>query len=82
MITKAFEQAPESLQNLKLKSLSNLYKYLTFKAIEDSPSRQNAGIAAHCLWQYCKYQPGLFLQPKIIISVCIKIILMYFKYPK
>ncbi|SKB12238.1 Glycosyltransferase involved in cell wall biogenesis [Planktothrix sp. PCC 11201] len=79
VIEKAFKFAPESRQNLKYLSLSNLYKYLTFKAIEDSPSRQNAGIAAYCLWQYCKYKPELLLKPKIIISVTIKIILMFFQ---
>jgi glycosyltransferase involved in cell wall biosynthesis len=78
VIEKAFKSAPESQQNLKCLSLSNLYKYLTFKAIEDSPSRQNAGIAAYCLWQYCKYKPELLLNPKIIMSVTIKIILMFF----
>ena len=79
VIEKAFKSAPESQQNLKCLSLSNLYKYLTFKAIEDSPSRQNAGIAAYCLWQYCKYKPELLLKPQIIISVTIKIILMFFQ---
>ncbi len=79
VIEKAFKSAPESQQNLKCLSLSNLYKYLTFKAIEDSPSRQNAGIAAYCLWQYCKYKPELLLKPKIIISLTIKIILMFFQ---
>ncbi|CAD0226083.1 glycosyltransferase [Planktothrix agardhii 1806] len=79
VIEKAFKSAPESQQNLKCLSLSNLYKYLTFKAIEDSPSRQNAGIAAYCLWQYCKYKPELLLKPKIIMSVTIKIIFMFFK---
>jgi glycosyltransferase involved in cell wall biosynthesis len=77
-IEKAFKSAPQSIQNLKSLSLSNVYQYLTFKAIEDSPSRQNAGIAAYCLWQYCKYKPELLLKPKIIISVTIKIILMFF----
>jgi len=79
VIEKTFKSAPESQQNLKCLSLSNLYKYLTFKAIEDSPSRQNAGIAAYCLWQYCKYKPELLLKPQIIISVTIKIILMFFQ---
>jgi hypothetical protein len=79
VIEKAFKSAPESQQNLKCLSLSNLYKYLTFKAIEDSPSQQNTGIAAYCLWQYCKYKPELLLKPKIIMSVTIKIILMFFR---
>ncbi len=80
-IEKVFKSAPESLQNLKSLSLSNVYKYLTFKAVEDCPKRQNAGIAAYCLWQYCKYKPELLLKPKIILSVTLKIILMFF-HPK
>ncbi|CAD5933497.1 putative glycosyltransferase RF_0543 [Planktothrix tepida] len=79
VIEQSFSQAPDSLKFLKKRSLANIYKYLTFKAIEDSPSRQNAGIAAYCLWQYCKYKPELLLKPKIIMSATIKIILMFFR---
>ncbi|CAC5346041.1 MULTISPECIES: glycosyltransferase [Planktothrix] len=79
VVEQAFSKVPDSLKPLKKRSLANIYKYLTFKAIEDSPSRQNAGIAAYCLWQYCKYKPELLLKPKIIMSVTIKIILMFFR---
>ncbi|MDY7020839.1 MAG: glycosyltransferase [Cyanobacteriota bacterium] len=40
VINRAFQQAPQSLQYLKKQSLANVYKYLTFKALEQQSSQQ------------------------------------------
>lgn len=40
VIEKTFAQAPEALQYLKPRSLGNIYKYLTVKALEGTSARQ------------------------------------------
>lgn len=51
VIEKSFQQAPESLQNLKKKSLANLYRYISFKAIENSYTKEQGILAAR---YYCR----------------------------
>ncbi|MGA9382792.1 MAG: glycosyltransferase family 2 protein, partial [Phormidium sp.] len=75
VIEKAFIQAPKSLQSLKKYSVSNLYKYLTFRVLVGSLERQKALTAARCFWYAVKNNPALLSQhPKLMLIVMLKII--------
>ncbi len=75
VIAKAFAQAPESLQYLKPYSLSNLYKYLSFKILQERPSSKKGLIAVRLIWNAVKHDPML-LQKRVILKVIIKIALL------
>lgn len=75
VIEQAFTQAPESLQYLKKHSFANLYKYLTFKAVEAFPERRRAIIAKHFLWNSVKNDPSL-LSSRVIWKVLFRIAVM------
>lgn len=77
VIERAFSQAPESLQHLKKYSLGNLYKYLTFKALERHPERQRGLLAARLLWHAVINDPTL-LQTRVIWKVLLKIVTVIF----
>ena len=69
VIERAFNQAPESLQHLKKRTIVNLYKYLTFQSLE-LPSGRQSGIAAiRCLWQAVRIQPSLLRQRTMLIAL-------------
>ncbi|NJK38064.1 MAG: glycosyltransferase [Oscillatoriales cyanobacterium RM2_1_1] len=55
VIERAFIQAPEELHYLKPQSLANLYKYLTFKALDGKQGIK----ALQFFWQAVKYDPKL-----------------------
>ncbi|NET38055.1 MAG: glycosyltransferase [Cyanothece sp. SIO1E1] len=74
-IERAFSQAPESLQPLKKRSLSENYKYLTFKWLEGYPTRQKGLAACRCFWISIKYQPMLLRQPRLMLIVIFKILM-------
>jgi glycosyltransferase involved in cell wall biosynthesis len=71
LIKEAFKQAPQSMQHLKKRSLSTLYNYLTFKALETPSARKNGLIATRffgcaiendwsTLWQWKTMLKALF----------------------
>ncbi|MBO0349486.1 glycosyltransferase [Phormidium pseudopriestleyi FRX01] len=72
VLDRAYRQAPESLQHLKPYSLGNLYKYLTFKALEGNPKRLKAIAALRFLSQAIRYDPVL-LRKKVIFKVLFKV---------
>jgi glycosyltransferase involved in cell wall biosynthesis len=72
VIERAFNQAPESLQYLKKQSLANLYKYLTYKAMEVQPKSETGLTAARFLLQAVRNDPSL-LKAKVIGKVLFKI---------
>jgi cellulose synthase/poly-beta-1,6-N-acetylglucosamine synthase-like glycosyltransferase len=72
VIEQAFGQAPEFLQYLKQSSLANIYKGLTFKALEGSLERQRGLTAARLLWNSIKNDPAL-LRSRVILKVLFKI---------
>lgn len=74
-IQKAFAQAPESLQHLKRHSIANIYKGLTFKALEAKPQPKQGLIAAKFLWYSVKNDPS-FLKKRVIVKALLKIIVM------
>jgi glycosyltransferase involved in cell wall biosynthesis len=73
VIEKAFNQAPESVKHLKKASLANLYKYLIFKALEDSPERDRGLISVRFLLLIISNYPAL-LRTRIIWKVLFKIV--------
>ncbi len=75
VIAKAFAQAPESLQYLKPYSLSNLYKYLSFKVLQEPPSSKKGLVAMKLIWNAVKNDPML-LQKRVMLKVMMKIALL------
>ena len=73
VIERAFNQAPESLQHLKKYSLSNLYMYLTFKALEVPSGRQNGFTAARCLRLAVRNDPSLLRRRQTLLKALFKI---------
>lgn len=74
VIERGFEQAPESLQHLKKHSLTNLYIYLTRKALEGSPGREKGLKAARFFWHYFKNDPSRFQKMRFKLSLLSKIV--------
>lgn len=75
-IEKAFNQAPENLQYLKVKSIAHLYEYLLFRILEGSPIRHKSWIASRYFILTVRYSPKLLLQRSRLMSiVCLKIVL-------
>ncbi|MCV3216766.1 glycosyltransferase [Plectonema radiosum NIES-515] len=54
VLNKAYITSPESLQYLKAYSFANLYKYLTWKALQNPLNRQKGLAGALFLWKYIK----------------------------
>lgn len=73
LIERAFSQAPQSLQNLKKYSLSNVYIYLAFKALEVPSGRKNGLTAARCLWIAIKNDPSLLHRQETLFKALFKI---------
>jgi glycosyltransferase involved in cell wall biosynthesis len=71
VLERAYDRV--NLNELKPKSLANLYKYLMWKAIEGYPSRQNGMAAARCFWKYLHYHPNVLLNARFMLSVLCKI---------
>ncbi|NEP15203.1 MAG: glycosyltransferase [Symploca sp. SIO2C1] len=81
VIEKAFTQAPAALQYLKKPSLANIYSYLTFKALEGSPQRQQGLTAARFIWQAVVNNPSL-LRARVLVKVLFKIAVMIILPPQ
>ncbi|NEQ66047.1 MAG: glycosyltransferase [Symploca sp. SIO2D2] len=72
VIDRAFTQAPATLQHLKKDSLANLYSYLTFKAVQGTPQRQQGLTAARFLGKAVINNPSL-LRARVVLKVLFKI---------
>ncbi|MCT7993937.1 glycosyltransferase [Laspinema olomoucense] len=77
VLERTYHQAPESLQHLKQYSLGNLYKYLTFKALQGSPERGKGAAALQFLFQAIRYDPALLMK-KVIIKIVFQAVLISF----
>ena len=75
VISKAFERSPQSLQYLKRYSVSNLYKYLSFRVLEAPPERKRGLTATRLVWQAVKNDPVL-LQKRVMLKILFKITVM------
>ncbi len=76
-IERAFDQAP-TLRYLKPTCLANIYKYLTFKALEGLPGRDRAIVALRFLWNASINDPSLFRRRiiwKVLLKIAIAILL-------
>ena len=71
VINKAFENASESLQPLKKKSLVNLYQYLSFKATEGLLDRQQGWLAVSYYWRALKIDPSIIFKYRIDVTLII-----------
>jgi glycosyltransferase involved in cell wall biosynthesis len=69
-IERAFSQAP-SLGYLKPICLANLYKYLTFKALDGLPVRHKGLAAVRFLWNAIRNEPSFF-RKRVIWKVLLK----------
>jgi glycosyltransferase involved in cell wall biosynthesis len=63
-----------SLQHLKKFSLAQIYKYLTFKALEVPPKNLQRWIAARFLWNYVRREPSVLRQKHVILVAIFKIL--------
>ncbi len=75
VIEKAFNQAPESLQHLKRHSIANIYKGLTFKALEGKAQPKQGLIAVKLLWHSLSNDTAL-LKTRVICKALLKIAVM------
>ncbi len=64
----------EKLQHLKKQSLSHLYQYLTFKAIEAPPQQRQTMTAVYFWWNWIKNNPAIAKNKRVIIIAVLKII--------
>lgn len=81
VIEKAFTQAPDSLTYLKQFTLANLYKGLTFRALERCSGRKGGITAARLLWHSFRTDSSL-LRARVIWKVLFKIAVMVLLPPK
>ncbi|MBV6627425.1 MAG: glycosyltransferase [Rivularia sp. (in: Bacteria)] len=59
----------ENLQHLKKQSLSQLYQYLTYKAIEAPPKQRQTLTAAYFFWSWINNNPVALKNKRVIIVV-------------
>ena len=64
----------EKLQHLKKQSLSHLYQYLTFKAIEAPPKQLQTLTAVDFWWNWIKNNPAVVKNKQVIIIAAVKIL--------
>jgi glycosyltransferase involved in cell wall biosynthesis len=75
VISRAFNQAPKSLQHLKKLSLGHLYSYLTFKSLGGEPRREEYLTAARCFWLSVRNDPSILQRrSRLMLVVALKII--------
>ncbi|KOP28150.1 glycosyl transferase family A [Hapalosiphon sp. MRB220] len=65
-----------NLTDIKNKSLTNLYKYLTCKALQQPFNRQKGLTAARFLWKYIFYNYARFNYINLILKFSLKIVLI------
>jgi glycosyltransferase involved in cell wall biosynthesis len=69
VLSRAFSNAPSSLQHIKKQSLSHLYFYLTLKALQKPLKRQKGMIAARYFRLAIYYEPGLLRRRSRLMSI-------------
>ncbi|QIR40370.1 glycosyltransferase [Tolypothrix sp. PCC 7910] len=76
VIERAFTQAPESIKNLKLHSVVNLYKYLTCKSLQAPLHRDKSFLGAKFLWKFFIYNPKRLQYLHFTLTLLIKILMI------
>ena len=75
VIERAFSYPKANeLQHLKKQSISHLYQYLTFKAIEVTPQKRQTLTSIYFLWNCIKNNPKLATNKKLMIVATFKIL--------
>lgn len=74
VINRAYNQAPEYLQHLKKETLGFLYKFLMYKALQDSVKSQRGLKAAKVLVNYFEQDPSLLKLGRLKIYLLSKVI--------
>ena len=75
VIERAFSNPKaEKLQHLKKQSLSHLYQYLTFKAIEAPPKQRQTLTAIYFWWNCIKNNPAMLKNKNVTIIAVLKIL--------
>ncbi|BAY84899.1 putative glycosyl transferase [Calothrix parasitica NIES-267] len=64
----------DKFQNLKKQTISNFYKYLTFKAIEAKPQKGRTTTTIYFLWNYIKNNPTAIMDKKLMIIISVKLL--------
>ncbi len=75
VIEKAFADAPPDLQFLKPHAIANLYKYLSYKALDAPPGQQQTWTAARFLFQAAQTDLTL-LKTAVLYKGVVKLLLM------
>jgi glycosyltransferase involved in cell wall biosynthesis len=70
VIHRTFAQAPDSMRYLKRYSLGNVYKYLTFKSLQKSLTRNDSLTVMRLLIQVITYDPKM-LKTKVVWKIAI-----------
>lgn len=81
VIEKGFERAPAPLKHLKKQSLTNLYVYLTRKALEGPPDPMKGWRAAKYFWQYLLNDSERFQRMQFNKTLFVKIVKTIIKSP-
>ena len=69
VIERAFERSPASLQHLKRESITNIYEYLIFRAIEGSPNRSKSLAAARYFWKTISRKPSVLWKRQRLMAI-------------
>jgi glycosyltransferase involved in cell wall biosynthesis len=76
VLNKAYSTSPESLQHLKAYSFANLYKYLTWKALQNPLNRQKGLAGALFLWKYVKNDSSRLQNRSLTLILFFKIVVI------
>lgn len=74
VIERTYNQAPKSLQHLNKETLGFVYKFLMFKALQDTRRPQRGLKAAKVLFNYLRKDPSLMRLGRLKLSLLSKVI--------
>ena len=75
VIERAFSYPKaKKFQHLKKQTVSNFYKYLTFKSIESTPQKGKTNTTIYFFWNYIKNNPQAVMDKKMMIIISVKIL--------
>ncbi|OYD96672.1 glycosyl transferase family A [Nostoc sp. 'Peltigera membranacea cyanobiont' 210A] len=76
VLERAYKERPLALKSTRNLSLTNLYKYLTCKALQKPFNRQNALTGAKFLWNYILNNSSRFQRINFTLKLLLKIFIM------
>ncbi len=81
VLERAFSLVPDDGHAQKRKSLANLYQYLTFQALEGSPTRAASALALRYLGTAAYYNPSFLRQRAKLVSLLLGKIVTHMVLP-